>query len=144
MTNKKREDAEYKVGYGKPPSKYQFKKGQSGNRKGRPKGIKNLKTDVLEELAETVSIQESGTSKKVTKQRAMIKSLVARGVKGNDRAAAKILDLCLRFEDFTEGDEIAGIALSREEADVLEGLKRRIREEALSGATESNIAQETE
>jgi hypothetical protein len=30
--------SEYKVGYGKPPRSGQFKRGNSGNPKGRPKG----------------------------------------------------------------------------------------------------------
>ena len=37
---------EYEVGYGKPPKDSQFKKGESGNKRGRPKGVKNLKTEV--------------------------------------------------------------------------------------------------
>lgn len=34
--------AEYEVGYGKPPSASRFKKGKSGNPKGRPPGRRNL------------------------------------------------------------------------------------------------------
>ena len=43
-------DDEYDVGYKKPPKRTQFKPGQSGNPRGRPKGTKNLKTDLAEAL----------------------------------------------------------------------------------------------
>lgn len=33
--------SDYEVGYGKPPAETRFKKGQSGNPNGRPKGSRN-------------------------------------------------------------------------------------------------------
>ena len=47
----------YTIGYGKPPEHSRFQKGQSGNKKGRPKGARNLKTETIEELSETVTVR---------------------------------------------------------------------------------------
>ena len=83
---------DYEVGYRKPPKRGQFKKGQSGNANGRPKGTKNLKTDLLEEFSETIVVREGDRKNEISKQRALIKSLMARALNGDDRPAAKILD----------------------------------------------------
>jgi hypothetical protein len=56
--------SEYEVGYGKPPKSTRFQPGQSGNPRGRPKGTKNLKTDLIEELHETIEIREGNRSAK--------------------------------------------------------------------------------
>ena len=42
---------DYEIGYGRPPKHTQFKKGQSGNPEGRPKGIKSLSTELDDELS---------------------------------------------------------------------------------------------
>ena len=47
---------DYNVGKGKPPKSTRFKPGQSGNPKGRPKGRKNLKTELDEVLNATVML----------------------------------------------------------------------------------------
>ena len=38
---------DYKVGYKKPPLHSRFKKGQSGNPRGRPRGAKNFSSVLL-------------------------------------------------------------------------------------------------
>jgi hypothetical protein len=118
---------DYDVGYGKPPLHTRFKLGQTGNPQGRPKGSKNLKTDLLEELAETMRITEGGQERRISKQRALIKAQVARGIKGNDRAAAKILDLTLKILGIEDLDDAAEKPPSQEEREVLEALEARIR-----------------
>jgi len=87
---------DYDVGYRKPPKHARFKAGTSGNPKGRPKGTKNLNTDLQEELAEHIQIKESGMGKTVSKQRALIKALMAKAVGGDIRAASLLLTLVLK------------------------------------------------
>lgn len=83
----------YKIGFGKPPKSTQFKKGQTGNPKGRPKGARGLKTDLFEELSAKVSVIENGKTQKITKQRVVIKRLVEKAAKGDMRAVTKLIDL---------------------------------------------------
>ena len=95
----------YDVGYRKPPKATQFKPGQSGNAKGRPKGTKNFKTDLLEELREQILIKESGKGLSVSKQRAFIKTLMAQAVKGDARAANLVLNTLFKLIPVESGDE---------------------------------------
>jgi Family of unknown function (DUF5681) len=86
----------YAVGYGRPPHHTRFKPGRSGNPKGRSKGTKNLKTDLMEELSERICISEGGKSKRLSKQRALLKSLAAKAIKGDARAMNILLNLMVR------------------------------------------------
>ena len=71
------EDKPNAVGYKCPPKDRRFRRGQSGNLNGRPKGVRNFKTDLREELSESISIREGGRDISISKQRALIKRLVA-------------------------------------------------------------------
>ena len=86
----------YEVGYRRPPRHTRFKPGQSGNLKGRAKGAQNLETDLIEELAERIPIREGERSFKVSKQRALLKGLLSKALKGDTRAASLVLQLVAR------------------------------------------------
>lgn len=89
-TNQESDDRE--VGYGKPPRDKQFRKGHSGNRKGRPKGSKNSATVLKKVLLGTVTASEDGHHRKITKLEAIIRRLVTKAVLGDHRSIALLLD----------------------------------------------------
>jgi len=96
---------EYKIGYGRPPRSGQFKRGKSGNPKGRPKGSLKLATDLAAELNEQITVRENGRPRRVSKQRALIKSLMAKALQGDVRANAAVLALYARVITELPDDE---------------------------------------
>lgn len=91
------DDDDYEVGYKKPPVHTRFQRGNSGNGKGRKKGRRNLKTDLLDELAERINLNEGDRKVRISKQRALLKSLVVKGIKGDARSTSAVLNLLLRI-----------------------------------------------
>lgn len=85
-----------KVGYGKPPRHSQFKPGQSGNPRGRPRGARGVKTDLAAELSSVWATSINGKAIKGTKQRLMFRTLTARAATGDVKAAAILLPLILQ------------------------------------------------
>jgi hypothetical protein len=94
----------YEIGYKRPPKATQWKKGQSGNPRGRAAGQRNLKTELLEEISEIIPIREGGARKKVSKLRALIKAQIAKAIQGDSRATALLLSL-LRALDPPPADQ---------------------------------------
>ncbi len=118
---------DYEVGYGKPPKHGRFKKGQSGNPKGRPKGVKNIKTDFLEEQRERIKVREGGKLKTVTKQRAMCKTLSAKALQGDMKAIAMVVELAKGFDGSLWDSRPQDEYLS-EKVDARERVRKRIEE----------------
>jgi len=87
-----------RVGYGRPPVNTQFKKGQSGNPKGRPRGSFNVSTLFMKTLREKVVINENGQRKKVTKLEAALKQLVNKAASGDLRAINQLAELARESE----------------------------------------------
>lgn len=85
--------AKERVGYGRPPKSTQFKPGKSGNPKGRPLGSRNLATDLSDELSQKITVREGGLTQRLTKQRALIKALMAKALQGDIKATSAMLGL---------------------------------------------------
>ncbi len=100
------------VGYKRPPKHSRFKKGQSGNPRGRPQRSRNLKTDLAEELGESIRVREGDREYRVSKQRAVLKALVAAAIKGDMRAASSVITLCARIFEVEDEGEHQPLSLS--------------------------------
>ena len=74
------------TGYRKPPSASQFRKGQSGNPKGRPRGRHNRAPyDTV--LGQMVTIREEGVERRVTAAEAFLLHVTKKGLEGDGAAA---------------------------------------------------------
>src|SRR5580704_3397675 len=86
-----------KVGYGRPPRHTRFKKGQSGNPKGRPPGSANAKTIVSRAISEKVTIREGDKARAMTKLEGMLQAHLVKAIKGDARSASLVINLVTRL-----------------------------------------------
>ena len=84
---------ESKVGYKRPPAKSQFRKGQSGNPRGRRKGQRNLAPVLREVLRQTVKVKRGGQTERMSKGEALIQMLLSKAHSGDARAIKAMLVL---------------------------------------------------
>lgn len=91
--NDENSNANYEVGYKKPPRDTQFRKGQSGNPKGRPKGTRNFKTDVQAILKKPIRLNKNGRTESVSTQEGMLLRMIDSALKGDARALSQALAL---------------------------------------------------
>ena len=86
------------MSYKNPPKDTQFKKGQSGNPKGRPPKHRNrtptLADDLRQELEEQVTVNKNGEVVCVTKQRALLTAVATAAINGRIGQQRLILQLC--------------------------------------------------
>ena len=123
---------DYEIGYKKPPKQAQFQPGQSGNPKGRPKGSKNLATDLQEELGQKVVITEANKKQTVTKQRAMLKTMFAKALTGDARSATVLINLILGLHQVND-DQANDTALSADDAAILAAYEDKLKQKSSDG-----------
>jgi len=116
----------YRVGYRKPPKNTQFRKGRSGNPKGRPKGALNISTVLERTLREVVVINENGRRKQVTKMEAAVKQLVNQAASGDLAALRQLTALAASAEQRSVDAEAETPSLNEADQKVMAQLLKRL------------------
>jgi hypothetical protein len=101
----------YEVGYGKPPMHSRFRPGQSGNPRGRRKGLRNLMTDVQSTLATPVKVTEGGRRRTRSTQQGVLMVLREKALFGDARAIELMFKLAQLFNgDAAESEPAQALA----------------------------------
>jgi hypothetical protein len=119
-------DDNNEVGYGKPPSRTQFVKGQSGNPKGRPKGSQNLSTILNKVGSQRAKVTENGRVQFISKREATILQLVNKAVAGDLNAARVLLSWSMWLANSEQTAAPSPVSHERDKL-VMENLVERIR-----------------
>jgi hypothetical protein len=101
-------DKAHKTGFKNPSLKTRFKKGRSGNPKGRPLKIKNTSILLSIELDKLIVVRENGKETKITKREALMTSLVNDAITGKNQARPlllKVLNVSQPVDPFVATDE---------------------------------------
>ena len=77
---------------GNPPKHTQFRKGTSGNPRGRPKGSKNLSTYLMEAARDHITATVGGRTRTISKLQATTMQLATKAAGGDQAATSKLLD----------------------------------------------------
>lgn len=94
----------YEIGYRRPPVSGRFKKGSSGNPKGRPKGSRNFMSLLEQELAQKVVVNENGRKTSVSRMQAIVKRMVAGALQGDQRSLLTLVEILRRTGSFEPTD----------------------------------------
>ena len=116
-----------KVGRGNPPKHTQFRKGTTGNPKGRPKGSKNLSTYLMEAARDQVSATVGGKTRKISKIQATAMQLATKAAGGDQAAIGKFLDWMDEIETRAAAVKPSQFPLSAPDIEVLRAAYERMK-----------------
>jgi hypothetical protein len=123
----------YAVGYGRPPLDTRFKKGESANPRGRPKGSRGVAAIIQRAASEKIVVTENGRRRVITKLDAAATQLLNQAASGNPKAIALAMALLERLSpQETPARDIE--ARRATDAAVLAGLKQRFGNGGANGA----------
>jgi hypothetical protein len=102
-----------------------FRKGLSGNPKGRPKGSKNLTTLIMEAARDQVSVEIDGEPRKISALQATVAQLASKAARGDQKAMVQFLDQIAEVEGRVKPTEYP---LSEPDIEVLRAAYERMKQ----------------
>jgi hypothetical protein len=108
----------------KPPNAGRFKKGRSGNPKGRPKGSGNFKTDLLKVMGQTVFITENGQRRAVSGRKAVALRYLHQALQGDAKALANLTAHLLKHDIDADAKPQAEIVTENDHVIIEDFLRR--------------------
>jgi hypothetical protein len=116
-----------KIGKGVPPIHTRFQKGMSGNRKGRPKGSRNIGTIIMEAANTSVSANIDGKPRKITTAQATAMQLATKAARGDQASMSKFLDWIDEIEARAAAARPAQFPFGPEDLDVVRTIHARMK-----------------
>lgn len=136
MSKDKKPKNKSEIGYGRPPVHTQFKPGQSGNRRGRPKFPRDIEAVARRALNKKAIVTVQGRRRRLTKLEITFDQLANKSASGDIQAALAITKLMgypkKKIEETPKMEKLIQMAqhkmpeLSDEEFETLEGLLRKL------------------
>jgi hypothetical protein len=106
-------------GYQRPPSDGRFKPGVSGNPRGRPKGARNLRTDVAALMGKKIPIRENGKARRISRQQAMLLRLYEKALQGDVRAATSFFTMIIKLDPNAGSENLVREAISENDKEII-------------------------
>jgi hypothetical protein len=143
----------FKPGHpGNPPRSHRFKPGQTGNPRGRPsgrpRGTRNLWTDLTQLLNKRIPVREDGETRHISRQEAILLSLYSKAVRGDVRAIMSILTMLMKLEPATASKPDQDEVSQRDQEIIEDYLRRKAAIQAqnnesstISGAVQDDVSQ---
>ena len=120
------------IGYGKPPKRNQFVKGQSGNPSGRPKGSQNLASVLNTTIRQRIKVTENGRVRFTTKFEAILAQLVNKALRGDVHATHELRYWLQFLEESLQTNSQPLVSRENDEV-VMQRALERLRQTEISG-----------
>src|SRR5262249_23016305 len=113
---------------GNPPKHMQFRKGISGNPRGRPKGSKNLSTHLMEAARDQVTVTVGGRTRTISKLQATTMQLATKAAGGDHAAIGRFLDWVDEFETRAASIKPSQFPISASDIEVIRAVYERMKQ----------------